>query len=118
MKNESKFVKTLRLMSPVFPFLLLVLPYSLLNSYVIVEIFGCGCPTIATDGTVSHALFNANHFTACFWFAVAVGAVLLAFFQSKRIMVNRVPQRVLYITGIATMSLTLMLCLNRLMMWC
>lgn len=118
MKNETTLVKTLRLLSPCLVFSLLYLPYSLLNSAVIVEIFGCGCPTVTTDGSATRALFTANDFTACFWFAVAVGTVLMAFFQSKRVVTTRIPLRVLYLTGIAVMSLAFMLVFNRLMMWC
>ena len=118
MKNESTRVKALRLLSPCLVFPLLFLPYSLLNSEVIVKIFGCGCPTLSTDGVAVYSKFNANHFTACFWFAVAVGAVLLAFFQSKKVMATRIPLRVLYVTGIAVMSLAFAFVFTRLMMWC
>ena len=118
MKNESTCVKVLRLLSPILICPLLFLPYSLLNSAVIVEIFGCGCPTLTTDGEPVYSRFDANDFTACFWFAVAVGAVLLAFFQSKKVMAARIPLRVLYLTGIAVISLAFTFAFNRLMMWC
>ena len=118
MKNEATCVKALRLLSPILIFPLLFLPYSLLNSAVIVEIFGCGCPTLSTDGVAVYSRFNANDFTACFWFAAAVGAVLLAFFQSKKVMAARIPLRVLYLTGVAVMSLAFVFAFNRLMMWC
>ena len=117
MKNESRFKKLLRLLSPVSIFPLLFWPYGMLNSAVIVKVFGCGCPTVTTDGAVTYPLFNANDFTACFWFIVAVGTVLLAFFQSKKVITDRLWLRILYITGIAALSFVFMFFFNRMMMW-
>lgn len=118
MKNESLLKKVSLLLAPLTLFPLLFYPYSLVNSRVIVDIFGCGCPVIDSDGNVTQNLFNANDFTACFWFAVAVGTVLLAFFQSKKVITSRPWLRIVYVTGVAALSFSCMYLFNRLMLWC
>ncbi len=117
MKNESTFKKILRLLSPLPIFPLLYYPYGILNSELIVDIFGCSCPIVDSDGNYTQRLFNANDFTACFWFVVAVGTILLAFFQSKMVITKRPWLRILYFTGIAAMSFLFMFRFNRLMLW-
>lgn len=117
MKDESTIKKMLRLLSPLPIFPLLYYPYSILNSELIVDVFGCSCPVIDADGNVKQRLFNANDFTACFWFVVAVGTILLAFFQSKKGITKRLWLRILYITGIAAVSFLFMYGFNRLMLW-
>ena len=117
MKDESLIKKILRLLSPLPIFPLLYYPYSILNSELIVDVFGCSCPVIDADGNMIQRWFNANDFTACFWFAVAVCTVLLAFFQSGKVIKERLWLRVLYITGVAAISFLLMYHFNRLMLW-
>ncbi len=118
MKNESLLKKVSLLLAPLTLFPLLFYPYSLVNSKVIVDVFGCGCPVIDSDGNVTQNLFNANDFTACFWFVIAVATILTAFFQSKKIVTERPWLRVLYITGVAAFSFLCMYLFNRLMLWC
>lgn len=118
MKNESLLKKVFLLLAPLTLFPLLFYPYSLVNSKVIVDVFGCGCPVIDSDGNVTQSLFNANDFTACFWFVIAVATILTAFFQSKKIVTERPWLRVLYITGVAAFSFLCMYLFNRLMLWC
>ena len=102
MKNESLLKKVSLLLAPLTLFPLLFYPYSLVNGRVIVDIFGCGCPVIDSDGNVTQNLFNANDFTACFWFAVT----------------SRPWLRIVYITGVAALSFSCMYLFNRLMLWC
>lgn len=118
MKNESLLKKASLLLAPLTLFPLLFYPYSLVNGRLIVDIFGCGCPVIDSGGNMTKSLFNANDFTACFWFVVAVGAVLLAFFQSKKVITDRPWLRVLYVTGVSAFSFLSMYLFNRLMLWC
>lgn len=118
MKNESLLKKVSLLLAPLTLFPLLFYSYSLVNGRVIVDIFGCGCPVIDSDGNVTQNLFNANDFTACFWFAVAAGTVLLAFFQSKKVITSRPWLRIVYVTGVAALSFSCMYLFNRLMLWC
>lgn len=118
MKKRIASQKASLLLAPLTLFPLLFYPYSLVNSRVIVNTFGCGCPVIDSGGNVTQKLFNANDFTACFWFAVAVGTVLLAFFQSKKVITNRPWLRILYVTGVAALSFPCMYLFSRLMLWC
>lgn len=66
-------------------FPLLFIPYMWLNGAVIVEIFGCGCPQIAPDGTEVIRNFNANDFTFLFWCAVGAIVLIISLFQMKKL---------------------------------
>ena len=55
------------LISPLLSFVVLFLPYSLVNQAFFVKIFGCGCPKLDEFGNTVHSYFNANDFTALFW---------------------------------------------------
>ena len=55
------FIKTIvKLISPLLLFVILVIPYGWLNSNLLVDIFGCGCPTVDEFGNIIHPDFNTN----------------------------------------------------------
>ncbi len=64
----KKIISVFGSFTPLLLYPILFIPYSFINSKVIVNILGCGCE----EG------FNANHFTRIFWGVVAVAAIVLS----------------------------------------
>ena len=65
--EQKNIIKTIAiLITPLLLFAVLLIPYSWLNSAVIVDIFGCGCPQVNEAGEIVHPTFNANDFTLLF----------------------------------------------------
>ena len=106
------------LLSPLLLFALLFAPYSRLNSAVIVEVFGCGCPQTTDTGEMIHPAFNANDFTLLFWLLVSACVTAIAVFLSmKKIPGDRKWLRVAYVAGMLIASILISYMFFRLMMW-
>lgn len=116
--NTKKAIKTAAaLLSPLLLFVVLPIPYSYLNRFVLVKWLGCGCPKLDAAGNTISPGFNANHFTMIFWAVVSVGAAVLAFFLSKKFIGNRKWLRALYVAGILAVSLLISCFIFRMTMW-
>lgn len=116
--NAKTILKNIAiLISPMLLFVVLPYPYSYANSAFFVKWFGCGCPKIDAAGNMISPDFNANHFTMIFWTVVSVGAVVLAFFLSKKFIGNRKWLRALYVAGILAVSLLISCFIFRMTMW-
>jgi len=114
--SKTKVLKQgLLLISPLLLFVLLVVPYNWANRTYIVDWLGCGCPQIDSWGNIVHPAFNANDFTGLFWLVVTVCvtgiSVVLSRHLSKRWL------RVVYVTGMLTVSLLISYGFYRSMMW-
>lgn len=107
--------RIIKLVSPLFLFFLLFVPYSVINNEFIVKWFGCGCPKLDEAGNMLPNQFNANDFTALFWLFVALCATVIAFFLSKKL--NKLWARMLYLAGVFTASLLLAYQFSQSMMW-
>ncbi len=88
--------KALSLFGPLLLFPVLYLPYSLLNTRVIVNWLGCGC---------SENAFNANGFTLVFWLCVAAVVLGFSLFQARRMETRGI--RLLYLLFMLTVCLIL-----------
>ena len=106
----------IRLISPILVFPILYIPYAFLNSAVIVDWLGCGCPKIDASGEMIHDYFSANDFTRIFWFIIAVGVTVLAWVLSKKV-IGKKWVRVVYIAGMFVASLVVMGWIVQRMMW-
>lgn len=95
------------LVSPLALFVILLIPYSLINEIFIVNLFGCGC----------NPHFNANDFTALFWLFISICATTVSVFLSKRIPEEKKWIKVLYIVSIFLISLSTTYKLCQIMMW-
>ena len=109
--------KTLILLAPLLIFAILVIPYSILNSEVIVERFGCGCPQVDEYGNVYEPRFNANDFTACFWGTVTLIVTVISGFLSSKIIKNKLWLKLLYVFCMLCASLYISCSFCQLMMW-
>ena len=106
------------LLSPLLLFALLFVPYSWLNSAVIVEVFGCGCPQTNDLGEMIHPAVSANDFTLLFWlFISACIAAISGFLSIKKIPGDRKWLRVAYVTGMLAASIFMSYLFLQLMMW-
>lgn len=111
------FTKILCLALPILLFFVLVVPYSILNEKVIVELLGCGCPVYDEDtGTTITNNFNANDFTACFWAAITVCATVMSAFLTKLIP-KKAWVKVTYVAGVFAVSLAISYRFIQGMMW-
>lgn len=88
--------KNFSLFWPLLLFPVLYLPYSLLNTKVIVNWLGCGC---------SENIFNANAFTLVFWICVAAAVLGLSLRRARRMETRGT--RVLYLLFMLTVCLML-----------
>ena len=105
------------LITPLLLFVILLVPYSLLNQQFIVEWFGCGCPIIDKFGNIVENNFNANDFTAIFWLFISVCVVAISVFLSKRIPKDKAWFKILYIVGMFLVSLLITYQFCQMMMW-
>lgn len=118
--NKKNCVKMIALfIAPLFLFAILLLPYSWLNSAVIVDVFGCGCTEIDESGKlITYSKINANDVTALFWMFVAICATVLAIFISiKKIPREKSWLRVVYVVGIFVISLFIAYSFSQMMLW-
>ena len=106
----------IKLISPVLVFPVLFIPYSLLNSKVIVEWLGCGCPKIDASGEMIRDYFSANDFTAIFWYVTAIGVTILAGVLSKEVFQKKWAGTV-YVGGMFVVSLVAAYRMMQGMMW-
>ena len=115
-KNMMK--KIAILISPLLLFAVLFLPYCWLNSAVIVDVFGCGCPQVNEAGEIIHPTFNANDFTLLFWLFISVCVTAISVFLSIRtIPSDKKRRRVIYVVGMFAVSLLISYRFLQLMMW-
>ena len=98
----------------VFPSLFL--PYQLLNSVVLVDWLGCGCPKVDASGEMIHDYFSANDFTKIFWLVITVGVTVLSWVLSKNIF-KRKWARVVYVAVVFGVSVIIAYMMIRAMMW-
>lgn len=97
----------------IFP--ILYIPYSLLNTKVIVKWLGCGCPTIDESGQTIRNAFNANTFTLIFWSIIAVIAIAVSWFQMRSF--ARWRYKVIYMLCMIAVSIFLALLFYYSMHW-
>lgn len=110
--------KILILMLPLLLFFVLFFPYRHLNSEIIVDWLGCGCPKVDIEtGEVTNSNFNANDFTACFWLAVSVCVTVISAFLSKLLPRNKRWLKLLYIALMLVVSLFISYLFDKAMMW-
>ena len=105
------------LLTPLLIFAILFVPYSILNSEVIVEKFGCGCPQVDEYGNIYESRFDANDFTACLWGVVAIMATFVSGFISTKVIKNKLWLKLLYVLCVSAASLCISYLLCRSMMW-
>ena len=107
----------IRLISPILAFPVLYIPYALLNSAVIVDWLGCGCPIMDESGNMVHDYFSANDFTRLFWVFLSLCVTVIAVVLSKRIIRGKKWLRVPYIIGMFGISLFLSYPFIQMMLW-
>ena len=115
--KKSIIPKIFLLASPLLLFVLLAYPYNILNSEIIVEWLGCGCPVASTDGILITSSFNANDFTALFWSIIALISTAISIPLSKKILADKKWVRIVYIAGIFVISVYCAFFLFHSMMW-
>jgi formate hydrogenlyase subunit 3/multisubunit Na+/H+ antiporter MnhD subunit len=109
--------KAVVLASPLLLFLILFIPYHLINQEFIVKWLGCGCPIVDNSGNMIENYFSANDFTALFWLVVTACATAISVFLSKRISKEKTWAKVLYVAGMFLISLLVTYCFIQMMMW-
>lgn len=117
MSKKERVKKTVLLISPLLLFFILFRPYAYLNSHVLVDWLGCGCPQFDAQGNLVTPAFNANDFSALFWLAVSVASTVLAIVCSKTIPRSKIWLRLLYVIGIAFCSLLIALTFYQTLLW-
>ena len=118
MKQKIHIEAIAVLIAPLLLFALLFAPYNWLNSAVIVEVFGCGCPQSNDRGEMVYPTFSANDFTMLFWLLVSACVTAMAVFLSiKKIPGDRKWLRVVYVAGMLIASIFISYIFSRLMMW-
>ena len=105
------------LMTPILLFFVLVVPYSILNQEILVDVFGCGCPKIDENGEMIHSYFSANDFTTIFWFSIAIISTVGSVFISRLIPREKFWLRIVYIAAILAISLFTAYTFRQRMMW-
>ncbi len=103
---RGKVKNTFSLFWPLLLFPVLYLPYSLLNTLVIVKWLGCGC---------SENAFNANAFTLLFWGCIAAAVFALSLFRARRMETRWT--RLSYLLFMLTASLILVILWYLSMQW-
>lgn len=111
----NRFRQALRLSLPFWLLPALYIPYSWLNSTVIVNWLGCGCPVMDDAGNAVYRAFNANDFTSWFWGGIALTVIGLSAYLSRRL--PAVWMRLLYVFGMAAVSLMTAWTFYHSMMW-
>ena len=109
--------RILTLLSPLLPFVVLPIPYSIVNQQLIVEWLGCGCPRLDEFGNYVEPGFNANDFTAVFWLFIALCATAIAGLLSRKLIKGKLLLRLLYIGGIFAASVFIAYQFYLAMMW-
>lgn len=91
---------------PLVIFVALYIPYSFINSTLIVGWLGCGCNTG----------FNANDFTRLFWIVASIGTTAIFFGFSKKHF-GKIGVRILYAVCVLVITLGLSIPFCQSMMW-
>lgn len=117
--EQKNIIKTIAiLIAPLLLFAILFIPYSWLNSAVIVEVFGCGCPQINESGEIIHPQFNANDFTLLFWLFISLCVTAISVLLSiKKLPSNKIWLRAIYVVSIFVASIIISYSFLQLMMW-
>lgn len=115
MKIHSK--NMIKLIAPLLVFPILFLPYQLLNSAVLVDWLGCGCPKVDASGEMIHDYFSANDFTRIFWLVITVGVTVLSWFLSKNVFKEKKWIRVIYVAVVFCVSMVFAYLMIRAMLW-
>ena len=105
------------LVSPLLLFAVLFYPYLLVNTNFLVDWLGCGCPQIDEFGNYVESNFNANDFTALFWYFITLCVTAISVFFSKRIPKEKIWLRVLYVAGMCLISLMIANFFRMIMAW-
>ena len=99
------------------PYLLMIFItpfYNFLDQNVFVEIFGCGCvPSVQTN--MFNIDFNANDLRRLVYSVIAIAAVVLGIFLSKKIEIKK--KKAVYIITIAVFNILLALKICQMYMW-
>ena len=93
----------------------LFLPYHYLNTKVLVDWLGCGCPRLDEQGNEIINNFNANDFTRIFWLAMALIVIAISLFNMRNF--AKWHSKLIYILLIAAGSIFLAFEFIRLMQW-
>jgi hypothetical protein len=118
MKKRSVIKTVSLLLLPLLLFAVLIIPYRWLNSNLIVDIFGCGCPKIDTNGEIIYPYFNANDFTALFWLLISLCVgVISTVLSVKSIPRDKLWLRIIYVIIMFALSLFISYNLYQSMMW-
>ena len=113
-----KKIRTIALLlTPILLFFVLVVPYSILNQEILVDVFGCGCPKLDENGEMIHSYFNANDFTTIFWLFVSIAATVGSIFLSRLIPREKIWLRIVYIAATLAISLFIAYTFRQGMMW-
>lgn len=116
--TKSAIKKFLILLMPLLLFIILLVPYSYVNSEIIVDWLGCGCPKVdAETGEMIHDYFSANDFTACFWLAVSLCVTVASASLTKLLSKNKVWLKILYVILMLAASLFISYQFIQVMMW-
>ena len=115
---KLKIRDVVKLIDPLLLFFVLYIPYGLLNSAVLVDWLGCGCPKVDASGEMIHDYFSANDFTRIFWFFIAFWAIASSITLSQTLPKGKLALKVCYVVGISLVSLQIAFILTRIMMWC
>ena len=97
----------------IFP--ILYIPYSILNTKVIVKWLGCGCPTIDENGQTMKNTFNANTFTLFFWGIIAFIVIVISWFNMRNLTERR--HKLIYMISIVAVSIFLAFLFYYSMLW-
>ena len=116
--TKSTIKKMLILLLPLLLFFLLFVPYLYVNSEIIVDWLGCGCPKVNVEtGEMIHNYFSANDFTAYFWLAVSFCVTAVSAFLTKLLPQNKVWLKILYVVLMLAVSLFISSQFTQVMMW-
>lgn len=116
--DNRKIIKTIAvLIAPLLLFAVLFVPYCWVNQNFIVEWLGCGCPKVDASGQIVYSNFNANDFTALFWYFITACVTAISVFTSKRIPKEKMWLRILYIVCMFAVSLLISHKFCQMMLW-
>ena len=93
----------------------LFFPYQFLNSNVLVDWLGCGCPRLDEQGNEFVNSFNANDVTRIFWLTAAVAVIAISLYNMRNF--EKRSSKLIYILLIAAGSILLAFEFIRLMQW-
>ena len=91
------------------------LPYHILNTKLLVDWLGCGCPKLDEQGNEIISSFNANDFTLIFWIVAAVVVIIISLFNMRNL--AKWYSKLAYILLIAGGSVFLAFKFHTLMQW-